>query len=283
MEIKALVASAFARDNAGGNRAGIVINHPELSTEQKLYIAGYLGYSETVYITESNDADFKLEYFTVVDEVDLCGHATIASFGTMAQLEMIKPGDYTIETKAGVLGISVSDEGLVMMQQNNPEYMEIIDSCEMKASMGDAYIAAETPVQVVSTGLKDIMLPVANTGVLGQIKPNFEVMAELSKEKGVVGVHAFAIAGTSGGVDAVCRNFAPLYGIDEESATGTSNCALAGYFYKYIEKKHEYIFDQGFELGQPSRHYVRLEYDDEIRRVFVGGYSYIVEEVSIEY
>ena len=48
--------------------------------QKKKEISAYLGYSETAYVSSSNQADFHLEYFTPTDEVDLCGHATIATF-----------------------------------------------------------------------------------------------------------------------------------------------------------------------------------------------------------
>lgn len=134
----------------------------------------------------------------------------------------------------GILRVAVETDGLILMQQNKPEYLEIIEADEMRSSMGPAYIAAETPVQVISTGLKDIMLPVANAASLGELRPDFKTMADFSQKKGVVGVHAFAVPDDRS-EDAICRNFAPLYGIDEE-----------------------------------------------IKTVHVGGYSYIVEEVSIE-
>lgn len=74
------VMSAFSKDNKGGNKAGVVLNREELSVSQKMEIAKELGYSETAFVTDSDVADYKIEYFTPTDEVPLCGHATIATF-----------------------------------------------------------------------------------------------------------------------------------------------------------------------------------------------------------
>ncbi|GMA68163.1 hypothetical protein GCM10025884_17900 [Leuconostoc gelidum subsp. gelidum] len=82
------------------------------------------------------------------------------------------------------------------------------------------------------------MVPIKSTKYLQQLDPNFNVMTELSKEQNVIGVHAFALEEGKDNITAICRNFAPLYDIDEESATGTSNCALACYLFKYVEKNH---------------------------------------------
>lgn len=84
---------------------------------------------------------------------------------------------------------------------------------------------------------------------LALLEPDFKVMENLSRELQVVGVHAFSLTNESELI-AVCRNFAPLYGIDEESATGTANCALASYLYRHYEKREQYIFEQGHNLEQ---------------------------------
>lgn len=73
--------------------------------------------------------------------------------------------------------------------------------------------------------LKDILLPIDSTSVLEKMNPNFFEIAKLSKAMNCIGIHSFSVINTAE-LTAICRNFAPLYGINEESATGTSNCAL---------------------------------------------------------
>lgn len=81
---------------------------------------------------------------------------------------------------------------------------------------------------IVNAGLTDILLPTRGRDELNALTPDFEALAEYSRRLGVVGVHAFAME--AGVIHA--RNFAPLYGIDEESATGTSNAGLTQYLYE---------------------------------------------------
>lgn len=139
----------------------------------------------------------------------------------------------------------------------------------------------EYPIQIVSTGLKDILVPIDNRESLRKIKPNFEEMKKISKEKDVIGMHMFTLNNDEE-LTAICRNFAPLYGINEESATGTSNCALACYLFKYGIKKNKYVFEQGYELDNPSQIIVFLEENNNlISNVLVGGKGYIVEEIEI--
>lgn len=84
--------------------------------------------------------------------------------------------------------------------------------------------------QMISTGLPDIMMPVASQADLEAISPDFPALSKLSEKYEVVGVHAFT-TDCQEGTTCHVRNFAPLYDIDEEAATGTSNGALTYYGY----------------------------------------------------
>lgn len=279
--IDVYVTSAFSKNNKGGNKAGVVLNEPDLSVGQKMEIAKKLGYSETVFVRDSCMADFKLQYFTPTEEVPLCGHATIAAFYTLKLLNMLDKQNYTIETKAGILNIQVKEDGLIFMEQNCPVYFDVLKPDIFTECIKKDLIDCNFPIQIVSTGLKDIMLPVRSRGDLEAIAPDFERLAELSKENNVVGVHAFTLMNDPD-ITAICRNFAPLYGIDEESATGTSSCALACYLFKYDQKKSQYVFEQGYNMGEISRIVVNITYHENIiYSVYVGGYGYLIDHKTL--
>lgn len=275
------VAAAFSKDDKGGNKAGVVLGRSELTSVQKAAIAKEMGYSETAFVLDSDKADFKLQYFTPTEEVPLCGHATIAAFSTLKLLNMLDKPDCTIETEAGILNIHIKDDGLILMEQNRPAYLEVLDSDIFTGCIERNFIDHRFPIQIVSTGLNDVMLPIVSVEHLEQLSPDFEMIANMSKEKEVVGVHAFTIIKESD-VTAICRNFAPLYGIDEESATGTANCALACYLFKYYKQQSQYVFEQGHNMGDISRIVVNLSYHENvIDSVFVGGYGYLLGKRSL--
>ena len=275
------VAAAFSKDDKGGNKAGVVLGRSELTSVQKAAIAKEMGYSETAFVLDSDKADFKLQYFTPTEEVPLCGHATIAAFSTLKLLNMLDKTDCTIETETGILNIHIKDDGLILMEQNCPAYLEVLDSDIFTGCIERNFIDQRFPIQIVSTGLNDIMLPVDSTEHLERLSPDFEMIANMSKAKEVVGVHAFTLIKESD-VTAICRNFAPLYGIDEESATGTASCALACYLFKYYKHQPQYIFEQGHNMGEISRIVVNLSYHENvIDSVFVGGYGYLLGKRSL--
>ena len=278
MKINVYVVSAFCKDNSGGNLAGIVLFNEELDEAAKKAVANQLGYSETAFVTKSKIADFKLEYFTPAEEVPLCGHATIATFALMQYLEMLDKTTYSFESKAGVLEI-ILDDGKIFMEQSQPQYLKIIEKAELATCFEIDYISEQYPIQIVSTGLPDLLVPIKDEQMLNALTPNFEVITKISNKYNITGIHAFVLQDDR----IICRNFAPLYDIPEESATGTANCALVSYLYKHgIKRTKEYTIEQGYSLNLPSEITVRISEDNhEISRIFVGGYGCFVKEMEI--
>jgi len=278
IKIKVYVVSSFCKNNSGGNLAGVVLWEEELNDKQKIAIASKLGYSETAFVTKSNIADFKLEYFTPAEEVPLCGHATIATFSLMQHLGMLDQLAYTFEAKAGVLEIFI-DDGKIFMEQSKPKYLEMIDKSELATSFDINSISDRYPIQIVSTGLPDMLVPIKDEQMLADLAPNFSEITQISQKYDIVGIHAFVLEENR----IICRNFAPLFDIPEESATGTANCALVSYLFKHdIKREEEYSIEQGYSLNLPSEITVRITCDkDEISRIFVGGYGSFVEEKEI--
>lgn len=125
--------------------------------------------------------------------------------------------------------------------------------------------------KIVSTGLADIMLPVRDRTLLLSAVQNEQAVTELSRRYDVTGVHMFCPGGAA--CTAYCSNFAPLYDIPEECATGTSNGALTYYLYLQgcIAPEAENVFVQGEHMGRPSEIRSRLVKDGESVKVLIGG------------
>lgn len=277
MKINIYKVNSFAKINNGGNPAGVVLNANSLSEMEMRRIAGMLGFSETAFVMKSKVADYKLRFFTPNAEVDLCGHATIGAFYAMVSLGVIKSGTYRQETNAGILGIEVYEDHSIMMEQTPPLFTEVVKKEELVDSLNIKVedMLEDLPAQVVSTGLRDIIIPVKSIDILNAIRPNFEKIKEISRRYNVVGYHVFTLESLRGAT-AHCRNFAPLYDIPEEAATGTSNGALGCYLYRYgkIDKGQasKMVMEQGFAMGRLSEISVLLATEnEEILGVKVGG------------
>ena len=117
----------------------------------------------------------------------------------------------------------------------------------------------------------DILLPVRDLSALERAVQNEAEVTRLSERYGVVGVHMFCP--DTADATAHCRNFAPLYAIPEEAATGTSNGALTYYLYRRgrVEAGSDNRFVQGEKMGKPSEILSRITPSGEGVRVQVGG------------
>lgn len=323
MNIDVITLNAFAADEIGGNPAGVVINADELSEIEMQQIAKKVGFSETAFIMKSDKADFKLRFFTPEDEVDLCGHATIATFYAMFNLGLVKSGKYIQETKAGNLEIEIKEDGKIFMQQNKPSFFEKITELDKDfeticnslgiesnkigiknyvAQLGEdgletVYIEGKNILRkmgIVSTGLRDLIIPVEDLETLRNITPDYELIAKISKKYGVTGYHVFTLETEDEENTAQCRNFAPLFGIDEESATGTSSGALACFIYENKLKSKIKLngtinmrFEQGYTMNQKSIIDASIDVHSNEKGVYieavrVGGIAKGISKVNIE-
>lgn len=288
MEVKVYILDSFTNTKDGGNPAGVVLNSDHLSEDQMMKISGIVNLSETAFISKSERADFKVRFFTPNAEVDLCGHATIAAFSLLKKLNIVKHGNYIQQTKAADLNVQVFEDGIILMDQNKPEFFECADKKLIAQSLNIKKddLIGNVPAQVVSTGLRDIMVPVNNLKILDSINPDYDMISELSKKYNVTGMHVFTTEVLKRS-DANCRNFAPLYGIPEEAATGTSSGALACYMYKHgfidADKARKLTFEQGYSMNKPSEISASLEIENNnIVSVKVGGRAVMDREMIIE-
>lgn len=198
----------------------------------------------------------------------------------MKTLNKLTKSNYTIETNVGTLSITVNND-IIFMEQTAPVFKDVISKETFGYSFDTSKIDNQYDIQIVSTGLKDILIPIESRSSLDALQSNFEEIKKVSSDYHVVGFHLY----TQTDDQITCRNFAPLYDIDEESATGTSNGALACFLYKNSEvKKLSYVFTQGYSLDLASEILVKLEANanDEIEKVFVGGKGYFISEKELE-
>ena len=289
MKVIAKKVNAFTDSSDGGNPAGVVLNSPKLTDKQMSYVTKKLNVSETAFVFPSDIADFRIRFFTPTIEVDLCGHATIATFFTMT-LERVFPRNRNIilnqETKAGVLQVSIeftSDGEIdrVMMTQKKPVLKDIyLDISEVASSLNISLeeIDDSFPKQAVSTGLFTLPICIKSFDTLKSIKPDFEKIKKICKKLDLGSFHLYTFNTLEPRSLYHARNFAPVYNVNEDPVTGTANGAVCSYLLKNkIIQERNLICEQGDIIGRPGRVYVEI-YDDLVR---VGGRAKIVVEKEI--
>lgn len=272
--MKYFIVDAFTTQPFGGNPAGVVLLDNVFPSEKFMQqVAAEFRYSETAFVLRNSETEFTVRYFTPAAEVDLCGHATIATFGTLYKLGIIADGTMCINhTLAGDLQVRVGEK--VMMQMTEPQVIDTAVDVELlHRIMGVKSLHSILPVQVVSTGLPDIIMPVDSIDELNALSPDMDALVQLSDQLNVTGVHAFALS--EDGYTVHVRNFGPLYGVPEESATGTANAALTHYLHHngLMQAPAECRFMQGEAMQRPSIVATTLLEDGTI---WVGGDSAIV-------
>lgn len=294
MEIIMYLVDAFSDEKFSGNPAGVVPDVTDISSDDMQKIATEVNLSETAFVQKIDEENYNVRFFTPTQEVDLCGHATIATFYTLASKGYLSEFDgeskrYYQHTKAGKLYVDVyCNNGMidnVVMEQATPKLIgtledvdELVDS--MNINIEDlGLISKNLKPQIISTGLPDIMVPIKSREILNNLNIDYKKVADLSKKLNVTGIHAFTIDNNQ----VYTRNFAPLVGINEEAATGTANGALFYYLRENgIIKENEINIKQGEILNRPSEILAKIS-DHNPNCIEVGGKATIIIEGVIHY
>ena len=289
MTFPAYKINAFTNTPTGGNPAGLVINPPSLTDPQMKWITKQLKVSETAYLYPSENADFRVRFFSPDLEVDLCGHATIATFYTLAAKGYFSSSKDTImvtqETNIGILSVEITMRNncpeRVMMIQKTPILKDIrykIDDVAMILGIPVEAIDASLPQQKVSTGLFTLPICLHSRHTLDRLSPDFNQIRMFCEKHSIGSWHVFTFKAKEKTSIYHARNFAPLYGINEDPVTGTANGAVTYFLYhhKLISTK-THICEQGDIIHRPGRVQVDLT-DNQVK---VGGTAYLVEEVTI--
>ncbi|MEF8778540.1 MAG: PhzF family phenazine biosynthesis protein [Natronomonas sp.] len=273
---RTLLVDAFTSEPLSGNAAGLVPDSAGLGDEQMRAIARELNASETAFLLPSEEADHRLRYFTPTGEIDLCGHATVATHAWLAEDGQLPDGVSTLETNVGVLDIEL-DDGLVWMSQDIAEVTRLDTDYERIASalgidpatLTD--IGADLPLASASTGLGFLVVPVNFLAALSGADPDFDAITALTDELGVTGIYAFTFDTLDSDSTLHGRMFAPGAGVEEDPVTGTASGAVGAYLREIEafdgELPEEMVFEQGHFLDRPGRVRVRAGSDP----VAVGG------------
>ena len=249
--MKYYLVNAFTQSNTGGNPAAVCFPDKPISENNMQKIAYEFGLSETAFL-EKKEGIYGLRWFTPTMEVDLCGHATLASAHILWE-EKLENQDSTLlfETKSGMLSVKNKDK-LIVMDFPREDAVEIECPEELKKGL---------KVAPIFTGKNrfDHIVEVKSEDIVRALSPDFELLGKLDS-RGVI----VTSVSDSGDYDFVSRFFAPNAGIPEDPVTGSAHCCLAPYWTARL-KKAKLTGYQASERGG----FVYLEHTE--KRVFLGG------------
>ena len=268
---------SFTSRPFGGNPAGVVLDADGMSDPQMQLVARELKHSETAFVLPSRKADFRIRFFTPAREVDLCGHATVASAWVLASEGRIKRGRAVMETNVGLLSLDI-DRERVMMDLAPPRVEAVeLRRDDLAQVLRVPAIHGERPVQKGFCGMWVLLVPMADQAAVNLCQPDLSELAALNLELGVAGTHLFSIESDG---SLYTRFFAPVVGIPEDPVTGTANGALGAYLIaNELAKGPEFRARQGDAVGRPGE----VEIYATAKAVRVGGKAVILSRGSITF
>ena len=258
-----------------GNPAGVVFSE-DLSKEEMQLIAREFNLSETAFISKSTEADFNLKWFTPSVEVKLCGHATIASLHYLYQMGIIKNNSsITFETLSGLLKCSFED-GLYSLSIPIPQLSVFNgNKNEIIAALGSEKIISTEKFPFIIDDGGYLYVYVSTLKDLMNLNPDFKMLFDLSSSnKGFDAFTLFTTETLEKGNHAHLRFFAPYYGINEDSVTGSANgpLLLVLRYLGLIEKDTEgkiFTFEQGDVLGRKGR--INVSFSNAKNELTISG------------
>lgn len=287
------VVNAFTDQGEGGNPAGVLLEADGLDRETKQQIAARAGLSETAFVSNSETADFRLEFFTPTRQIAHCGHATVATFSYLAQQGRVTGPDSSKETIDGNRAIFLQDD-LAFMEQLAPRYRQLtatdgdsnVETVLASLSLQDPDLLPGHRPLVINTGNSFMVVPVASETALAAIAPDQVAIERISDELDLIGYYVFTTETQRPGRDAAARMFAPRFGIPEEAATGMAAGPLACYLFDYLGiKKERMIIEQGRLMTPPSPSEIIVELtlnQGQITRLAAGGRARLMHQIQVE-
>ncbi len=290
---------AFTRKPFSGNPAAVVLDADHLSGRDMQHIANEMAVSETAFVLkpESEDNDLRLRWFTPSNEVDLCGHATIAAFHVMAEekrfgLTLNEPQSFLVETRAGIITVDVEWKDMqpyIKMSLPIPSFFPFPDDYSLLcAAIGVSEIELSKKVKPQITESGYCFIPLASYDSLKTLEPNFMLMHKINERHDIKG---FAVVTTDTGdrdIDWHMRFFAPSLGVNEDPVTGTANGPMAAYLWhnKMLDSSNKFFSFRGFQgylLNRPGHVTVNmLIKDNKIDMLQIAGQAVTVLEGSIK-
>lgn len=296
-------ADVFTDEPFGGNPVAVLADAQGLVDEELQKIAREMNLSETVFVFPPTDpkASAKVRIFTPTQEIPFAGHPILGTFyilGKLKRLPLKEPiTSLFYECNIGVFPIEMHvHKGLILrvvMTQPKPEFLGKVDSpdgaLEIAKALGmdkRAIADAKFPIEVVSTGLPVIIVPVRTLTAVRSIVPNSTAITELCRRYGANGIMVFTTVTVDEFSTVHTRMFASPIGILEDPATGSASGALGAYLVQNgvveVAITTEIIAEQGYEMDRPSRIIIQVESDDDmIQEVKVGGEVVMVIEGTI--
>lgn len=294
-----------------GNPLAVFPEAEGITDERMMQIAREMNLSETVFVLKSEKENVlrHLRIFTPVREIPFAGHPIVGTWTALTQEGLVQPPEGGTgwqrifhEVGIGVLPVDIEFKDgravQVVMTQGKFQILAEIDDNQEQAELARALglsredLDESLPIQVITTGLSCLAVPVRSLADLRDCRVNATLLAEIYQRHGATGCHAFTRETMEVGASrAHARFFAPADNIPEDPATGSACGALGGYLVHHggsnmepEEGRYKFVIEQGDFIHRPSR--INLDVKGvagNVEEVKVGGLAVLVARGEVVY
>ena len=265
----------------------------ELSDAQMLTVAKETNQSETAFIVKSTRAEFGARYFTPASEIPLAGHPTLATIRALIEARQIVLEGPTktiaLELKAGVIKVDIFQEGTdyqIVMAQKCPQFLSTHDRDTIAQIFGlsEGDLLTNAPVQTVSTGIAQLMIPIKNLEALKKAVLDVAAYKRYKSMSDFLSPHLFCIEGVTPDGSTFARHLGVPPDTTENAFTGSATGSMAAYLWHYgLIEKPNFIAEQGHWMGRAGCASVEVVGSrKDIKTVKVGGKAFVIAKGDID-
>jgi trans-2,3-dihydro-3-hydroxyanthranilate isomerase len=273
---------AFTNQPFSGNPCAVFFEADDLDDQTMLAIAREMNLSESAFVRRSEVADFGARYFTPAEEIPMAGHPTIATTFALidsGRLQLTNDlTEITLELQVGPIPVEIyAQDGIIqriVMTQKKPQFLSTYPPEEVLPIFGlSPDDALPYPIQTVSTGTPQLMVPLRTLAALQKIEMNVAAYRELRTGADFFSPHLFCLQGITDAGQTFARHFGVPPDTLEDPFTGSATGGMAAYLWYYgLLEKPTFIAEQGHWLNRPGQAMVEvIGPRDDIETVMVGG------------
>jgi PhzF family phenazine biosynthesis protein len=260
MSQRLLQVDSFASRPFTGNPAGVCVLDGPADEQWMKLVAREMNLAETAFLHREGDL-FRLRWFTPTTEIELCGHATLASAHVLFEEGRLGPGEEArFSTLSGVLTARKNGDWIEMDFPATPVSPLEPDGVDWVAILGAEPI-------FVGRSRFDALVEIADERALAGLEPDLTAIARLPY-RGVI------VTARSSTYDFVSRFLGPAVGIPEDPVTGSAHCALAPYWAEKLGRNELHAFQASPRGGE-------LRLRNEGDRVVLGGKALTVFRIEL--
>lgn len=273
------IADVFAEQKYAGNQLGIIRQAEDISSEEMLEIAREMNYSETTFILsdQMEEGGYDVRIFTPGGEVPFAGHPTLGTAALIRkEIAGGTPDQIILNLKVGKIPVTVKDN-IFWMTQVPPQFGETFSREEIAPilNIDPEDIEQDFPVQLVSTGLPTVIIPLRNLETVKRVRIRREYYDPFIERIGNALILVFTKETLFPDNDIHDRVLVPCFGIEEDPATGSGNGCLAAYLVRHkvfgVSSIENIRVEQGYQVNRPSLLLLTAKDEGVEVKVHVGG------------